>query len=500
MTTIHLHIIILSDFQKLLMITTDNVALKKILIIGKNTDLQNSAATIPAEIFAADDLAEAQNLIDNIDVDIVLIENSFPPANIREFFSLTSLDKKSVIVAANNNQKYSETDYLNTGAFAYIENNFELNGLADIIKAVTGNERPAETGFFLNSFASAVPIAGKSAAIQHTLKMIELIGSSSCDPVLIIGQTGTGKESAAKAIHCIRHPDKPFVAVNCAALTTNLLESELFGHAKGAFTGADKEKTGLLELAGTGTLFLDEISEIPLELQAKLLRVLQEKTFRKVGGISDIKCQATIIASSNRNLKDEVGEKRFRHDLYYRLNICPVVLTPLSSEKRRWDIPILAEYFLSTTAIYPEKSKKIKGFTPPAIEALMQYDWPGNIRELKNVVERAVLLETTDKIGIDSIIIDPAEHIDSIEYTKDSPSEKLKDFSLIKAEKELIKRALIETDGQKTRAAGLLGITRATLYAKLKQYDFEQDDNLSFARPKPSETQAEENSACTAVA
>ncbi|MDD5133959.1 MAG: sigma-54 dependent transcriptional regulator [Phycisphaerae bacterium] len=484
------------------MTTTDKVTLKKILIIGKNTELQDSAAraSIPAEIFAADDLAEAQNLIESIDVDIALIENSLPPANIQKFFSLTALNKKTVIVATDDRNKYSKTDYLNSGVFAYIENISGPNGLADIIKAVTEDEKPAEVGFFLNSFASSVPIAGKSPAIAHTLKMIELVGSSSCNPVLVIGQTGTGKESAAKAVHRIRHPDKPFVAVNCAALTANLLESELFGHAKGAFTGADKEKTGLLELAGAGTLFLDEISEIPLELQAKLLRVLQEKTFRKVGGLGDVECQATIIASSNRNLKDEVREKRFRGDLYYRLNICPVVLAPLSSEKRKQDIPILAEYFLSTTDIYPEKSKKIKGFTPPAIEALMQYDWPGNIRELKNVVERAVLLETTDKIGIDSIIIDPAEHIDSVEYAKDSPSEKLKDFSLIKAEKELIKRALVETDGQKTRAAGLLGITRATLYAKLKQYDFEQNDNLPFAQNESSEIEAEENSACAAVA
>jgi two-component system response regulator HydG len=165
--------------------------------------------------------------------------------------------------------------------------------------------------------------------------------------------------------------------------------------------------------------------------------------------------------------------------LYYRLAICPVVLAPLNSEKRRQDIPLLAEYFLSTTTIHLEKTKKIKGFTPLAIQSLMRYNWPGNIRELKNVVERAVLLELGNRIGLDSIIIDPTEQIDPAEFAKDEPSEKLKDFSLIAAEKELIKRALAQTSGQKSRAANLLGITRATLYAKLKQYDIEDDSAAS---------------------
>lgn len=448
---------------------------KKVLLIGRDTETQNSVQGLASEIFVADDFGEAKSILGNIDVDFVLIESVFCPAAIKEFFSSTFLGKKSIIIGAKNNDKASEADYLNIGAAAYLSDIADLSGIIKNINNPTSPAHSDDSGFFLNDFAASIPIAGKSISITQTLKMIELVAASNCNPVLIIGQTGTGKESAAKAIHCVRHPDKPFVAVNCAALTANLLESELFGHVKGAFTSADKEKTGLLELAADGTLFLDEISEIPLELQAKLLRVLQEKTFRKVGGLNDIKCDATIIASSNRNLKIEVAEKRFRPDLYYRLNICPVVLAPLNSEKRKQDIPLLAEYFLTTSTIYPEKNKKIKGFTPLAIQALMQYNWPGNIRELKNVVERAILLETGWKIGMDSIIIDPTEQIDPAEFAKDSPSEKLKDFSLIAAEKELIKRALVQTSGQKSRAANLLGITRATLYAKLKQYDIEDD-------------------------
>ncbi|GAG25694.1 unnamed protein product, partial [marine sediment metagenome] len=231
--------------------------------------------------------------------------------------------------------------------------------------------------FFSDDLACSVSMVGSSKAMLNTLNMIKLVAASKCNPILIVGETGTGKELAAKAIHVLRHPNEQYVAVNCAALTANLLESELFGHVKGSFTGADREKTGLLELAGSGTLLLDEISEMPMELQAKLLRVLQEKSFRKVGGVKDIACNATIMASSNRNLKNEVQANRFRRDLYYRLNICPITLAPLRSQMRRQDIRILAEYFLRTSTICPDKCGKITSLTELAVEALEQHDWPG---------------------------------------------------------------------------------------------------------------------------
>lgn len=319
-------------------------------------------------------------------------------------------------------------------------------------------------------------MVGRSCAIVNNVKMIKLVAESRCNPILIVGETGTGKELAAKAIHTVRHANETFVAVNCAALTANLLESELFGHVKGSFTGADREKIGLLEVAASGTLFLDEISEMPMDLQAKLLRVLQEKSFRKVGGISDISCQATIIASSNRDLKSEVQANRFRRDLYYRLNISPIVLAPLKSPERRADIRLLTEYFLLTSNICPDKCNKVTSITELAIEALEKHDWPGNVRELKNVIDRAILLETTDKIGLSGILLDPTE----CSRAPDSPANGLiKSFSLAKAERELISRALQETGWQKTRAAALLGITRATLYAKVKQYNLEKDSSNS---------------------
>lgn len=315
-------------------------------------------------------------------------------------------------------------------------------------------------------------MVGKSQAVLNALRMIRLVAGSRCDPILIVGETGTGKELAAKAVHLIRHPNDSFVAVNCAALTATLLESELFGHVKGAFTGADRDKTGLLELAGAGTLFLDEISEMPMDLQAKLLRVLQERTFRKVGGIKDIACDATIMASSNRNLKNEVQANRFRRDLYYRLNISPIVLAPLRAPERRDDISLLAQYFVETSTICPEKPNKITSLTRLALEALEKHDWPGNVRELRNVIDRAILLETTDKIGLSGIVIDPTE---SAQAAENPTAGTVRGFSLAKAERELISRALQETGWQKTRAAALLGITRATLYAKVKQYNITKD-------------------------
>jgi transcriptional regulator with PAS, ATPase and Fis domain len=324
---------------------------------------------------------------------------------------------------------------------------------------------------FIDAGAALVGFVGRSRAVRECLKMIRLVAASRCNPVLIVGETGTGKEVAARSLHALRHPGEAFIDINCAALTATLLESELFGHVRGAFTGADRDKVGLLELAGSGTVFLDEISEMPLELQAKLLRVIQERTFRKVGGVKDIVCQATIIVSSNRDLKQEVREKRFRQDLYYRLNICPIRLASLRSPDRKDDIPLLARYFLGTSTIRRD-GKKVTSLTQLALESLSKHDWPGNVRELRNVIERAVLLETTDKIGLSSIVIETSAD----ETVAGGVSGMhVHDFSLEKAERELIARALQETDWQKTQAASLLGITRATLYAKVKQYNIQKD-------------------------
>ncbi len=455
---------------------------RRIVVVSKKPRIHAVAHELAREVFAADDLPEAEEIVSAVSPSLVVFEGAFPPAYLRACLKNASSDAQSAplaVVIPPDDNSFADSEYRQAGVLVCPAADRDGAKLRDIVTAMVEdaqNQTAAEqdgAAFFHDETAAAVKMAGRSPAIARTLHIIKLVAASRCNPILIVGDTGTGKEVAAQAVHRLRHPGAPFVAVNCAALTANLLESELFGHVKGSFTGADRDKTGLLELAGDGTIFLDEISEMPLDLQAKLLRVLQERVFRKVGGLKNIECRATVIASSNRDLKKEVREKRFRQDLYYRLNICPIVLAPLRSPERRQDIQLLAQYFLRTSNICAHRSAPVTSITKLALEALCRHDWPGNVRELRNVIERAILFETTDKIGLSSIVIDPFDYPESPSQAAEG---RIRNFSLEKAERELIARALHETGWQKTQAAALLGITRATLYAKVKQYNLRKDN------------------------
>ncbi|MBW8039374.1 MAG: sigma-54-dependent Fis family transcriptional regulator [Planctomycetes bacterium] len=471
--------------------------LHRVVVLSRKEDIHQLARQVGRELFVAETISEASDITERINPELILFDHRFSPDCIREF--LNTSDKNSntyiVVIGEDQNNIYPPDQFISMGAHYYLHGKQDYHLLQGIVnqiqnKLTFGTQQEDTDTFFADDFTESVSMVGRSQAALHTLKMIKLVAASQCSPILIVGETGTGKEVAAKAIHTLKNPKELFVAVNCAALTANLLESELFGHVKGSFTSADREKTGLLELAGAGTIFLDEISEMPIDLQAKLLRVLQEKTFRKVGGTKEISCKATIIVSSNRNLKNEVQANRFRMDLYYRLNIFPITITPLRAPERKKDIPLLIQYFLKTSTVCPGKTNKITSITKLAIEALLKHDWPGNIRELHNVIERAILLETTDKIGLSSIVIDPGE---SDQFADNARADKIKDFSLAKAERELIARALQETFWQKTRAAEMLGISRATLYAKVKQYNIksgssaakDQDEISALSLPEP---------------
>jgi len=453
--------------------------LRRIVVVSNRSHIRDIARETAHEVFAAEDLVEAADIVNTVTPDMVIFDETFAPDAIREFLRKTDNDptRRAVGVAAiTEDAPFSNHEYESAGASWCLRGEAEHRRLPQIAVQMTASasHTPAhvtDDAWFVDEIAAACGMVGRSEAIRKTLDVIRLVAQSRCNPILITGETGTGKELAAKAIHMIRHADKPFVAVNCAALTANLLESELFGHIKGSFTGADRDKVGLIECAGEGTLFLDEISEMPLDLQAKLLRVLQERTFRKVGGIKDLTCEATMIASSNRNLRKEVDERRFRQDLYYRLNICPILMAPLKSVERREDVALLAAYFLQTSNICGHRQTRAGSITPLALEALQRHDWPGNVRELRNTIERAILLETADKIGLRSIVIETTE---AQEMTGAPAGGRARDFSLEKAERELIARALHETGWQKTQAASLLGITRATLYAKVKQYNIQK--------------------------
>ncbi|MBI3357112.1 MAG: sigma-54-dependent Fis family transcriptional regulator, partial [Nitrospirae bacterium] len=307
-------------------------------------------------------------------------------------------------------------------------------------------------------------ILGKSKAIQAVFDLIRRVADSPTN-VLITGESGTGKELVAKAIHYNSdRKEAPFIPVNCAAIPEQLLESELFGHMRGAFTDAKMDKRGLFEEAQKGTLFLDEISELPLMLQAKILRAIQEKEIRRVGATKPISVDVRIIAATNLNLTEEVKNKRFREDLYYRLNVIELKLPPL--RERCEDIPLLVEAFLKKCG--DARRKEIKGVSEAALAMLMDYGWPGNVRELENVIERAVTLSHGEKISPDDL--PPAvQGARGDRRVLDEAAEK--SLPLHEIEKEHIKKILEKTGGNKYQAAHALGIDRKTLYRKLAEIE-----------------------------
>ncbi|MFN3476031.1 MAG: sigma-54-dependent transcriptional regulator [Candidatus Methylomirabilales bacterium] len=301
-------------------------------------------------------------------------------------------------------------------------------------------------------------IIGTSPAIQRILDLVQQIAPSSAT-VLIQGESGTGKEVIAKAIHQgSPRRERPFVKVNCAALPETLLESELFGYERGAFTGAVTSKPGRFELAHGGTLFLDEVGDLSLATQAKLLRVLQEGEFERLGGTKTLQVDVRIVAATNQDLAQAVKEKRFREDLYYRLNVITITLPPL--RERREDIPLLAQHFLMLYA--RRNNKMIKGFSREAFDLLVDYPWPGNVRELENAIERAVVLSRDEVIDVDDLpeaLVGEAPGERAITIPLGTPLEEV--------ERRLIEETLRHTKGDKTLAAKLLGIASRTIYRKL---------------------------------
>ena len=279
---------------------------------------------------------------------------------------------------------------------------------------------------------------------------------------MIQGETGTGKELVARSLH-YGGPRKayPFVALNCAAIPETLIESELFGHERGAYTGATSRRLGQFERAHGGTIFLDEIGDMPAALQAKLLRVLQDKTIQRVGGTVNVPVDVRVIAATNRDLESAIETGTFRADLFYRLAAFPVRLPPL--RERREDIPMMAELFLEQCA--ESANKSIRGIDPAALRVLLAHDWPGNVRELKNAIERAVLLETTDRLQVSSL---PSQLAAPNEAAR--PPERTVS-SLAESERRAIDDALEASDYDLGKAAQVLGISRATLYRKLKKHD-----------------------------
>ncbi len=359
-------------------------------------------------------------------------------------------------------------DALRLGACDYLTKPLELDELKLALERALDHTRLAresqEPGR-AQSEASSL-LLGRSEAMRELVEMVETVAPTEAT-VLVSGESGTGKELVARAIQAAStRRDKPFVTINCAALAENLLESELFGHEKGAFTGADRRREGRFVQAHGGTLFLDEIGEMPLSLQAKLLRVLQQGEVQRVGCDETIKVDVRVIAATNRVLADEVAAGRFREDLFYRLNVIGLEVPPLRA--RREDIPLLASTFLERHAAANRKT--IKGFTPQAMDAMLRYGWPGNVRELENAVERAVILSGGEYVAERAL---PLAVQNAPVPDADGEELALGSMSLEDVERKAIEATLRETEDNKSEAARRLGITRATLHSKLKKYGLE---------------------------
>jgi two-component system response regulator PilR (NtrC family) len=365
------------------------------------------------------------------------------------------------------------------GAYDYLTKPFKIDEISVVVERALERQALARANAELREIVQGRyklgHILGKSVAMQRVFELLRKVATARTS-VLLTGESGTGKELAARALHSEGpRAQKPFVAVNCGAIPDTLIESELFGHVKGAFTGASSHKQGLFEAADGGTLFLDEIGELSTAMQVKLLRVLQERRFKPVGGVEEKPVDVRLVAATNRDLEAEVGRGAFRQDLYYRLNVIQVLLPPL--RQRKEDLPLLVEHFIKRHA--GEMGKRVIGITPEAMAVLMAYDYPGNVRELENLIERAVTLETNALIGRDSLpplatrrAPTPSESAQTTEFPEDGLD---LDRVIADYEREIVLKALARTGGVRKEAARLLHITFRSLRYRLAKLGIDPD-------------------------
>ncbi|MBI5528078.1 MAG: sigma-54-dependent Fis family transcriptional regulator [Deltaproteobacteria bacterium] len=402
------------------------------------------------------------------DLDLVITDLKMPGADGIEVLKVAKrfLPAAQVIVATAFGTTENAVEAMKLGAYDYIQKPFKVSEIKVRV------EKALEKGRLLTENIALKEnqrrqyrlenIIGKSRVIRDLFQLIEKVAPTMAN-VLILGESGTGKELVARAVHGrSKRFDNPFVVVNCSAIPETLFESELFGHVKGAFTGAVVDKKGLFEVAHGGTIFFDEVADVPIPIQVKLLRVIQDRTFRNVGGIKDITVDVRIVAATNRNLEDEVSAGRFREDLYYRVKVVTIELPPLRD--RAEDIPVLATHFLNRLAL--EQGKKITGFTAEAMRALETFHFKGNVRQLENMVERAVTLTEGGLIELQSVNTSvDAETREGIDF----------DREVARFERRLILRALEQAGGDRQRAAELLGLTMRSLRYRLAKYRLDAD-------------------------
>lgn len=407
--------------------------------------------------------------IEKGDIDLVITDLRMPGISGEEVLARVRGESPGipVIVLTGHGSIDTAVDAMRNGAYDFLTKPLSLDRLTLIVKrALAGREleiRHSSLQQELDAKTSFESIIGKSAEMQRIFQMVRKAADSKAS-VLITGESGTGKELIANALHNLSpRKDKPFIKVHCAALSESLLESELFGHEKGAFTGAAARKRGRFELANGGTIFLDEIGEINQNVQIKILRVLQDKRFERVGGEETLEVDVRVIAATNRNLEEEILQGRFREDLFYRLNVVHIQVPPL--RERKDDIPLMLNAFLDE--FNRENNKSITGFDSRSRSALYKYDWPGNIRQLRNCVESAVVMCSGSQISLEDLppTIRGAAEASVIQVPMG--------ITLAEAEKIIIQQNLAANQGNKSKTADVLDIGRKTLHRKLEEYQLE---------------------------
>jgi two-component system response regulator AtoC len=404
--------------------------------------------------------------------DLVLLDVQLPDMDgpeVLENAKKEGLEGEVVMITAFHDTE-ATLKAIRLGAADYLYKPIDLDALDVLLEKIliqkAERERLAQVSHVVSKSYKPNQIIGRSKAMLEVIKAIAQVAQTPAS-VLLEGETGTGKEMVAQAIHQESAPDDPFVAINCAAIVENLLESELFGHERGAFTGAAQRKIGRLEIAGKGTVFLDEIGEFPLELQAKLLRVLQEREFQRVGGLKTLSMQARIIAATNRNLETMVRESTFREDLYFRLKVFVIRIPPL--RERVEDVVPLTEYFVHL--LNEEMGKRVSRIPNAHLEALESYDWPGNVRELQNVLRRGMILSKGEILELNENWLEKKEQPRKAQSeTAPGPDEAEVLQSLEEIERAHIMKVLKHTRGNYGEACKILGISRPTLRRKISEY------------------------------
>ena len=445
---------------------------RRVLVIDDEENLRHFLTMVLQEegyeVGTVQDGLEALERMDQSEWDIILCDIRMPRMDGMTFLKEMKSREMAgtVIMMSAYGTIDTAVEAMKVGAYDYVSKPFNADEIILVLKKAEERERLREENVRLRQEVQGDygldKIVAKSAAMAEIFNLIKKVARHKSS-VLITGESGTGKELVAKAIHYSSdRKDNPLISVNCGAIPENLLESELFGHVKGAFTDAVRTKKGLFEMAHQGTMFLDEVGELPTSLQVKLLRVLQDGEIRRVGGTTSIKVDVGIIAATAKDLAKEVQEGKFREDLYYRLNVLPIHIPPL--RERREDIPPLVDHFIDR---YNRKLKvRINGISQEVMERFLQYPWPGNVRELENTIERAVVLSKTNVIELEDLMY---HGISAGSQSLGPVGGRFR--TLEEVEKEYIRMVLRAQYGNKSRAAEILGIDRKTLWAKIKKYN-----------------------------